>query len=311
MKVLIVCSGNAVHFSLEKDQAFIFDQIKSVEKINRNIQFNIYALKGKGVKGYLNQRRQIQKEILAFSPDLIHAHGGHVGLVCICQRKIPVVVTFHGSDVNNKKTRWISEIVSLLSSFSIFVSGILKNKLMFRKKNSCVLPCGVDFSLFYPINKTEAKKELGINIDEKYILFPSSFDNRVKNFTLAEKVLTHFPEYTIREIKNRTRKEVNLLMNGAELLLMTSFTEGSPQVIKEAMACNKKIVSVNVGDVSEQLHNTNSCLICSAEEIALTEALTNVLLLDEPMNNRLNAEKYSSATIANQLIGIYNNVAKQ
>lgn len=100
MRILVVCSGNAENFSLEKNQAFIYDQIKSIEKLDALIQFRVFVLKGKGIVRYLKQFKRLKSEIADFGTHLIHAHGGHVGLLCVLRRKAPVVVTFHGSDVN-------------------------------------------------------------------------------------------------------------------------------------------------------------------------------------------------------------------
>ena len=100
MKILVVCSGNAENFSLEKDQAFIYDQIKSIENLYKDIEFEVFALKGRGMWGYLYQLKKLKQIIRDFQPDIVHAHGGHVGLLCTMQRKVPVIVTFHGSDIN-------------------------------------------------------------------------------------------------------------------------------------------------------------------------------------------------------------------
>jgi len=311
MKVLIVCSGNAEQFSLEKDQAFIFDQIRSIEKLNQNIQFNVFALKGKGIGGYLKQLKILNEEISTFSPDLIHAHGGHVGLLCVLQRKVPVVVTFHGSDINIGSNKWISMLASVLSGYSIFVSESLRKKMPFLVYKNAVIPCGVDRALFYPMDADKAKQLLGIDEHEKYFLFSSSFHNSVKNYPLAHAVTDHFPDYTLREIKNRKREEVNYLLNGAELLLMTSFSEGSPQIIKEALACNQKIVSVRVGDVEDQLEGVDACMVCDANEQKLVLSVGKVLKMNRSEKGRIASERFDSKMIAGQIIEIYNCMTKR
>lgn len=311
MKVLIVCSGNAPDFSFEKNQAFIYDQVNAVKKIATNIEFSIYTVSEKGLLGYLKEISRIRKHIIEVKPDVIHAHGGHIGFLCLWRKNVPLVVTFHGSDINNKLLRGISSFVSILSDCSVFVSEQLKQKLTFKNKNSFVVPCGVDFDLFYPMDKNEAKVKAGIDTAINYILFSSSFDNWVKNFPLAKKATEHFPEYQLMEIKNRTRKEVNYLLNGAELVLLTSFTEGSPQITKEALACNKKIVSVKVGDIEEQLEKASGCFLCNHSETELVNAIAKALEYSEPMDNRQLAEKYNSEEIANRIIEIYKSVAVQ
>jgi len=102
MKVLIVCSGTALDFNFEQHQAFIYDQINSIESLNNGICFNTFFIKRKGIKGYINALSELKQEIKKSAPDLVHAHGGTVALLCNLQRKVPVVSTFHGSDINNK-----------------------------------------------------------------------------------------------------------------------------------------------------------------------------------------------------------------
>lgn len=309
MKILIVCSGNAENFSLEKDQAFIFDQIKAIEKLHKDIQFDIFVVKEKGISGYLHQIKKLKNKIFDFDPDIIHAHGGHIGFLCIFQRKVPVVITFHGSDINIIFNRFISFMAALFSASCIFVSKNLKKKLPFIKGE--IIPCGVDLSIFYPINSTEAKKQLGLNPDQKYILFPSSFENEIKNFPLAQSVMHNFPDYQLMEISDRTRKEVNLLLNGSEALLMTSFSEGSPQTIKEALACNVRIVSVDVGDVREQLKEVDGCFCCQYNQKELTEKLKKSLAEPRPAKGRKRAENYSNIKIAETIYAVYNQILEK
>ena len=42
---------------------------------------------------------------------------------------------------------------------------------------------------------------------------------------------------------------------------MTSKSEGSPQIVKEALACNLPIVSTNTGDASVRLKSAKNCFI--------------------------------------------------
>ncbi len=309
MKILFVCSGNAENFSLEKDQAFIYDQIKAIEDLHHDIQFEIFALKRKGLVGYMHEFGKLMDIIHQFKPNIIHAHGGHIGFLCIFQRKVPVVITFHGSDINKIPNRFISFMAALFSASCIFVSKNLKKKLPFIRGE--IIPCGVDLSIFYPINSKEAKKQLGMNPDQKYILFPSSFDNEIKNFPLAQSVMHNFPDYQLMEISNRTRKEVNLLLNGSEALLMTSFSEGSPQTIKEALACNVRIVSVDVGDVREQLKEVDGCFCCQYNQEELTEKLKKSLAAPRPTKGRKRAENYSNIKIAETIYAIYNQILEK
>lgn len=308
MKVLVVSSGNGDNFQFEKHQAFIYDQIKSIKAGDSSIEIDIFFVKGKGIKGYFQNIPILKRKIKSFKPDILHAHGGHVGFICVFQRLVPVITTFHGSDINNKSTRFISYIAALFSRFAIFVSSKLLNKVPLKSKKFCIIPCGVDRSIFTFMDKNTAKKKLNLSLEKHYFLFTSSFTNAVKNYPFAEEVMRSFPEYTLLEIKNRSREEVALLLNATDLLLMTSFSEGSPQITKEALACGQRIVSINVGDVKEQCLGVDNCRILNEYDTSLFIKNIREVLERPIMFKNSNLIKYDSVVIANKIINLYKTV---
>jgi len=305
MKILFVCSGN----SKNGISPFIKDQSESLTKNSIGIDF--FFIQGKGTIGYLKNLPSLKKTIDLYKYDLIHAHYGLSGMLSILQRKIPVIITFHGSDINYQKNNSISSFATLFSKWNIFVSQKLYEKLYFKpKRNFEIIPCGVDFKIFNPIDKNEAKELLGLKIDERYILFPSSFSNEIKNYSLAKKALENINNVTLLELKGYSRREVNLLLNASELLLITSFSEGSPQIIKEAMACNCPIVSTDVGDVKEVIGDTEGCFITSFDPKEISEKIKMALDFGKRTDGREKILKLGldSDTIAKKIINIYQNV---
>lgn len=255
MKVLFVCSGNA-----DKISPFISEQADAI--MNRNIEIEFYLIKGTGILGYLKNLSPLNKKLRDYKPDLIHAHYGLSGLLACLQFKKKVILTFHGSDANIIWVSLLSFIAGKLSDYNIVVEKKISDKL--RLKNYSIIPCGVNFELFYPMNKQEARKRLNLKLTEKYILFSSAFNNKVKNYDLAKEAINKL-DYDVHliELKNYTRKEVNLLFNSVDLALLTSFSEGSPQFIKEAMACNCPIVATDIGDIKEIVGTTQGCFVTS------------------------------------------------
>jgi hypothetical protein len=161
----------------------------------------------------------------------------------------------------------------ILSAHNIFVSQ--KNRLkangfleILSKKNekSSLIPCGTDIKLFLPIDKLQARKELSLDSNEKLVLFAGAFNNTIKNPELAKAAMALLPDTKLLELSGYSRHEVVLLMNAVDAVLMTSFTEGSPQFIKEAMACNCPIVSVPVGDVPDVIDNIEGCFLTTYNE---------------------------------------------
>ncbi len=303
MKVLFVCRQKS-----GKIAPFIVEQVDSIARLG--VKTDFFTIQQKGIKGYLKSRKAFLQKINNFQPDIIHAHYGLTGLFANLQRKIPVVTTYHGSDINNNKAFFFSKISIFFSKFNIFVSN--KNKKKARaKSNSSLIPCGVNTELFQPKDRVECRKILGLDENTKYVLFSSSFDNQVKNPKLAKQVIRKLQNVKLLELKGYDRKQVALLMNAVDCVLMTSFTEGSPQFIKEAMACNCPIVSVNVGDVEEVVSDTVNCFVCDGyNEDSLSKKI-KVILKSEPKTNgqdRIKELELSSLQIAKKIKDVYTRI---
>jgi len=308
MRLLVICSYNNNLIS-----PFIKEQADSVKKFGCTVEY--FLIKGKGLLGYAKNIFKLREKIKSFKPDIVHAHYGLSGLLAVLQSFRPVIVTFHGSDVNEPKLRFLSKIVQRLSTESIFVSDKLKSLL--KGSKGLVIPCGVDLEIFCPKDKENSKKMLGLEMNIKYVLFSSSFDNPIKNPSLAIDIVNRISDQNVKllELKGYSRKEVNLLLNSVDCALMTSFNEGSPQFIKEAMACNCPIVSTDVGDVRWMLGNTKGCFIVSNNSNIISKKLKNILLLSEKgirTNGRERIVKlgYGSDGIALKIFNVYKTFMK-
>jgi glycosyltransferase involved in cell wall biosynthesis len=307
MKILIVCSGNADNFDFKLHQAFVYEQIESVKKIFK-IEYGAFFIKGKGFNGYLKNIFTLRKKIKSFTPEVVHAHFGLSGFVACLQRKVPVVITFHGSDAYFPMVKLISRVAAKLSKFNIFVSEMTKKKIDVNYRYS-IIPCGIDFDLFYPVDMTHARKQLNMDQGKKYILFSSGFDNKVKNASLAFSAIAMLNlNSELIELKNRNRDEVNLLLNACNLLLLTSKSEGSPQIIKEAMACNCPIVATDVGDIKEVIGNTEGCYITSLQPEDVAEKIKLALQFNRRTNAQGKIKHLNNNIIAQSIFNVYKSV---
>jgi|WetSurMetagenome_2_1015567.scaffolds.fasta_scaffold00034_57 teichuronic acid biosynthesis glycosyltransferase TuaC len=307
MKVLIVCSGNfpEPEKNFPTSQAFVSDQIISLEQ-NFGVSFEIFLIKGKGFLGYARNRKLLRQKLKNEKFDLVHAHYGLSGLLAILSTTLPVIVTFHGTDINNFITRIICLSDMLFANHSIFVSEKLRKKIWFRFPGTSVIPCGVDTGIFYVTDKKVARKESGLQPDKKYILFASSFSNRVKNYPLAEKAAGLMKtKAEILELTGMSRQQVSSILNAVDVVLMTSFTEGSPQVIKEAMACNCPVVSVDVGDVRNITRDAEQCFITSWDPAEIAFSLDKVLTEGSRSNGREIIKEYDNKIISGRIYEIY------
>lgn len=309
MKILIVANGkfNGGHFS-----PFVEEQINALK--TSGVEIYLHAIMERGPFGYLKEAWRIRRQLNYCHPDIIHAHYGLSGLCANLQRKVPVVTTYHGSDIHSGGyILKLSQLAMNLSAYNIFVSKKMQDMSGYKKGNSCVQSCGLDLEVFTEIKRDEARKILGLDPNEKIGLFSGSFDNHIKNYPLAKTAVDKVDGLRLIELKGYSRQEVNLLMNACDFQLTTSFRESGPLVVKEAMACGTPIVSVDVGDVKDIIGNTEGCYIVerTPEEIAskICQALSfkgktsgRQRIIDLGLSNDL---------IAKKLIAIYEEVLNE
>ncbi|MCR5036397.1 MAG: glycosyltransferase [Bacteroidales bacterium] len=306
MRILVVARYKERGFA-----PFVTQQVVALEKQGVECQF--FPVKSKGVAGYLKHLKALNNAIRDFHPDVVHAHYGLCGLLANLQRRVPVVTTFHGSDINDKKVLPLSKMAMRLSAWNIFVSKKTIDIAKPKKKYS-LLPCGIDLSDLQLTGKQEAQKRMHLQADKKYVLFAGAFDNAVKNASLAKEsvALLNDENVELLELKGFSHDEVTLMMCAVDVFLMTSISEGSPQVIKEALACGCPIVSVDVGDVKERIAGVESCTVAdrNAEKLAL--ALKKAISFGKRTEGRVVIihDNLTNEAVASQLKDIYNQVSK-
>lgn len=305
MKILIVARFKEHGFA-----PFVTEQMAALEK--SGVECCFFPVRNKGLMGYLKQLPELKRAIKEFTPNVVHAHYGLCGLLANLQRRVPVVTTYHGSDINDKKVLRLSKIAILRSSYNIFVSQ--KNIDIARpKKNYALIPCGINLEDYPFIDKSEARTQMGLNPDKKYVLFAGAFDNAIKNAALAKAAvaLLNDKNTELLELKGYTRKQVAILMQAVDAFLMTSFTEGSPQVIKEALACGCPIVSVDVGDVKERVKDVEGCFVVEKDAKKLAIALKKAMSYGNRTNGKdaIMRDGLTNDTIAMKLKDIYNVVS--
>ena len=327
MKILIVGNNKPGHFA-----PFVEEQARALQLQGCEVVF--FGVQGKGIMGYLRCLPTLMRAIKQHQPDLIHAHYGLSGLLANLQRRVPVVTTYHGSDINKPNVLRFSKIAMRLSAYNIFVSkrniaiAIRRkgDKAMRRLGKYSLLPCGVNLTDDQLTSRAEARNALGIVDDAKIVLFAGAFNNAVKDPALAQEAIDQCAKFTnglrvfndlkdlndsaltLIELRGYTRAQVNQLMCAANCLLMTSKTEGSPQVIKEAMACGCPIVSVDVGDVAERVSGVEGCYVVSSREpAAIAEALQQALAFSGKTNGRQRIIEMglSNEQVAERLMEIY------
>lgn len=318
MKILIVGNNKPGHFA-----PFVEEQARALQQ-QQGCEVVFYGVQGKGLLGYLRALPALRRMICAERPDLVHAHYGLSGLLANLQRIVPVVTTYHGSDINVPSVLRFSKIAMRLSAWNIFVSK--RNIAIAKPTNKyTLLPCGVNLPLSWSEMQTQQVEQLTLNqwVQEKlnagvkHVLFAGAFNNEVKDPELAKAVIDELiiqgVQVELIELKGYNRDQVNALMYNCDALLMTSKTEGSPQVIKEAMACGCPIVSVDVGDVAERVSGVEGCYIVPTREPKdIAEALKKAIAFEgkTTARERILEMGLSNEQVAERLVGIYNKILR-
>ena len=262
MKILVVCRWHGDHAA-----AFIMEQVDALRSLGHDVQY-VTAKKG-GIGGYVELYRNLRKDIREIQPDIVHAHYGICGLIANLQRQVLVVTTYPGSDINNKKVRPISVIAMRLSKYNLFMSKrqIAKVQRYAKPEKTEIVRYGILSDLFVEQDKAKARKAMGLDVDKKYVLFSSKFTRLGKDPDLAKAAVALVDNAELLPLTGGyTKEEMVSLMNAVDAAIVTSKSEGSPQFTKEVMACGCPIVSVDVGDVAEQVEGLEGCYIAKTRE---------------------------------------------
>ena len=303
MKVVFVCSGNYGITALVKAQA---DSLRSA-----GLDVLIYPIIGKGLLGYLKNIRTLRQYLKEHKPDLVHAHYSFSGFVASLSTRLPVLVSLMGSDVH--QSVFIRPLIRFCSRY-LWKQTIVKSenmKVRLGLKHVQVIPNGVNLELFKPLDKSDCRKKLSWDQYEKHILFVSACDpNRPeKNLSLAEETVRSCPRLDIKlhVISEVGQAEMPVYVNASDLLLLTSKWEGSPNTVKEAMACNVPVVSTRVGDVEHLFRHTSGYLLADHDANSLKDSILAVLEQETQANgrDRIFELGLGSNQVASGLISLY------
>ena len=282
----------------------------------------------KGRRAYCGVVQTLRSRVREFEPDVVHVlWGGFLALLtahAVPDR--PVVITLGGDDLLGvyllaadglveHLSRFVAVGTSRLavrrSSHIICVSRNLLEALPSQVSgNKCsIIPCGVDPTIFRPLDKRECQRQLGWPTDCKHILFPALASRSFKRFDLAKRTWNLLRERghdaELHELPGVPHNEVPIWLNAADVVLITSHHEGSPTVLKEALACARPVVSVAVGDVSELLTPLDRCRIAEANPISLASGITQIWDLGQVHEAREQMERYSWDRIAADTARVY------
>lgn len=300
----------------KSDFSFAKRQVSSLERFGaENDVFYFYP-----AKPLLPQWRTLRDEVRTFGAHVLHAHYGTVtATVCAFGMGVPLVVTFRGSDLNPDKSvnrarftfsRVLSQIAAARAQGIICVTAELKSRLWCRSSKVCISSGGIDTGRYRPMSCADARRQLNWPIERKIVLFNAGSNPQIKRIDLAEDTVaiakSSVPELEMRVMSGEFDPDlVPVMLNAADCLLVTSDSEGSPYIVKEALACNLPIVSVPVGDVKDRLAGVEPSRVVERDPVSLAEAVVEVVRAGRRSNGRMKVGDITEEAEAARLRDVY------
>ena len=270
------------------------------------------------LRAWVGARRHMQRAAY----DLVHAQFGQSGLVALPKR-LPLVVTFRGDDLEGivgddlgitpagRALKLVSRVVARAADACIVVSEHQKRFLP-RSARAHVIPSGLDFSVFRPMARDAARRHLGLPLDRHLVLFVGNPAVPRKRYALACEAI----DVVNRSLPTKLvvawgmwHKDIPVFMNACDALVFTSMQEGSPNAVKEALACDLPVVSVPVGDVAQRIGGVAECELCADEKPeSIAAALERVLRRGVRAAGRAAVQDLDERRLAQQVIDVYRSV---
>ncbi len=242
------------------------------------------------------------------SYDVIHANNGLVAPHAIAQPKLPTVVSFWGRDVYSDLylQSKVSKLCAKLAGEVIVMSEQMAEKLAVDVH---VIPHGVDMSTFRPMDQSDAQEQVGWDSDVKHVLFPYAPSRPEKNVAVAHSVVDTVntnvaPTVKLHTVYGVPHDEVPIYMNAADALLLTSKYEGSPNAVKEALACNLPVIATDVGDVSDRLEGVKLSETGETKR-ELVSALEITISAGERSNGREEIKNVNVEQMGDAILDVY------
>jgi glycosyltransferase involved in cell wall biosynthesis/predicted ATP-grasp superfamily ATP-dependent carboligase/CelD/BcsL family acetyltransferase involved in cellulose biosynthesis len=285
------------------------------------VQVDVFPFQGRRkIANYVRAWLQVRRLLRRQAYDLVHAQFGQSGLLALPKR-LPLVVTFRGNDLLGilsdttgrhtwfgRRTQRLSQFVARQADAVILVAEHMKASLP-RGVAAHVIPSGLDLTLFRPMPQGEARRKLGLSTAGRLVLFVGSPTKARKRCDLAKRAVELVDRTLGAELVvawHVPHTDIPTYMSAADALICTSLQEGSPNVVKEALACDLPVVSVAVGDVPERLRGVVGCEVCVDDRPeTLAAALERVLRRDERVNGRAAVAALDEHLLTTQVIDVY------
>ncbi|MEZ4840434.1 MAG: glycosyltransferase family 4 protein [Flavobacteriaceae bacterium] len=274
--------------------------------------------------------------------DIIHVQRPEMVIPLAIRKRNKIICTLHGGQdlaVLKKKGRVMALFYKMLQhiSFRLVDQLIAVDKknldryvqnYPWIKSKIHLVPISVNTNRFFKSGKKDARAHLNISEEKKVLLFIGrlEYEKNVEFIIESFKALQNdgyilliagngsqydkliklsADEPNILFLGEVNNDKVPQIINSVDVLVLASFFEGSPTVVKEALCCGVPILSTDVGDVKEVIESTNSGYIMERNKTSFKTGLEECFF-----NIKVNTEKtkdfFSHHKMGKKTVGIYN-----
>jgi teichuronic acid biosynthesis glycosyltransferase TuaC len=260
-------------------------------------------------------------------PDVVAPlYGSILGLICALQRKVPCAVSFAGSDLNGTRGSdgWLtpgslpsiaaSQIAAAIASGVSVRTSAMRGSILWdpARRRTRVIGSGVDMCRFSPMPRDEARRRRGLPSDGARVAFVAiDAEKRPwKRLDLARAAVALLPGVTLDVVDRLPLDEMRAAYAASDALVLTSWQEGSPNCVKEALACGVPVVSVDVGDVRDVVEGMTNCAVVGPQPTEIARALSAAITDGRgcPVGPARMAARYSMEAMAGEFLAMYRQV---
>jgi teichuronic acid biosynthesis glycosyltransferase TuaC len=290
---------------------FVRDQVAALREID-GLEIDLHSFDPPGgMLPYLREALTLARKYRSASYDIVHAHYGLSGLCALAVRGGRArAVTFHGDDLRLAKVAPVSRVVARLAALPATVSANLARSEADvlggpgARRRVAVLPCGIDLDRLRPLDRVQARRELGLDPNGRYLLFPADPARREKRVDRARELVPHGA--TLIHYDNTPPERVPLYINAANAVLVTSEREGFGLAPLEALACNVPVLATDVGIAPLALAGIPGTMCGPFERSSWQRALSPHLSEEDPrVDGRGRAALFGSRRMAERVARAY------
>jgi teichuronic acid biosynthesis glycosyltransferase TuaC len=292
--------------------SFVADQVQALRRLDDPaLELEVFSFAPRGTSAYVNAARRLRARYAHTPPfDVVHAHFGLTNWPARAVRATHRAVTLHGTDLTHPRSRALTLAALPTTDLIGVVSTPLAQQIprWAGRAHAQVLPCGVDLHRFHRIDRQTARRELGLDPDGRYLLFPSDPGRPEERYDLARRAAGDTPLLSLTDVPPAT---VPVYVNAANAVLFPSDREGFGLGVLEALACDVPVLATPVGIAPELLADLPGTLCRTFETTLWQAALAPHLRHADPrIEGRERAEPYSSDRMAARVLAAWRELSK-